>query len=288
MVKTIIQWNKWADVVFIDTYSYQAFYFALISGVLSRLLGVRYICILRGGDLLKRYKHSTLLLSFLLRHAFKVVSPSRYLKENFMELGFKVVFIPNSININDYQFNFNHYETPKILWVRSFHKIYNPLLAARAIRLLVENHIAASLTMVGPDKDGSMSDFENYLIENNLEDRVKIAGLLDKSEWRKLAKEHSIFLNTTNADNMPVSVIEAMALGLPIISTNVGGMPYLIDDNKDGILIEPNDVLGIEKSVERLLESPEFGSKLAIRAREKVEAFDGKKVVKMWEEILTD
>ena len=68
---------------------------------------------------------------------------------------------------------------------------------------------------------------------------MNFTGKLSKQEWRDLSKDYNVFINTTNFDNTPVSVIEAMALGIPVVSTNVGGLPFLITDKVDGVLVEP-------------------------------------------------
>ena len=60
---------------------------------------------------------------------------------------------------------------------------------------------------------------------------------MKKSSWINLSKDCDIFINTTNYDNMPISVIEAMALGLPIVSTNAGGLKYFHDDGEDALLV---------------------------------------------------
>ena len=93
-------------------------------------------------------------------------------------------------------------------------------------------------------------------------------------------------LNTTNFDNMPVSVIEAMALGLPIVSTNVGGMPYLVRDGVDGILLPPNDEKAMARAIQDLLADPESAGKMAENARKKVEGFDWREVAEQWRELL--
>ena len=66
---------------------------------------------------------------------------------------------------------------------------------------------------------------------------LQIMGKLNKSQWRKLSESYDIFINTTHIDNTPISVIEAMALGLPIVSTNVGGISENINNEVNGIII---------------------------------------------------
>ena len=68
--------------------------------------------------------------------------------------------------------------------------------------------------------------------ESGMQENVLFKGKMSKKEWIEISKNYHIFLNTTNVDNLPVSVIEAMALGMIIVSTNAGGVPFLIDDKK--------------------------------------------------------
>ena len=126
-----------------------------------------------------------------------------------------------------------------MLWVRSFSEIYNPLLALQIVELLKNEGLDVELCMVGPEKDGSLQRCKSVAQELNLP--VTFTGMLSKEEWIDLSKDYDIFINTTNFDNMPVSVMEAMALGLPVVSTNVGGLPYLIEDGVDGMLFPPNN-----------------------------------------------
>src|SRR5690606_8649342 len=100
------------------------------------------------------------------------------------------------------------------------------------------------------------------------------------------SKDYNVFINTTNFDNMPVSVIEAMALGLPVVSTNVGGMPYLIDDGEDGLLVAPNDKMAMTDAICLLFEDVVRTEARVVRARNKVESFDWSRVKGLWEALL--
>ena len=86
------------------------------------------------------------------------------------------------------------------------------------------------LCMVGPIKDDSINELNKIIVDNNLEQNILFTNKLDKFEWINMSKEYDIFINTTNYDNHPVTILEAMALGLPVVSTNVGGISNLSDE----------------------------------------------------------
>ncbi len=173
---------------------------------------------------------------------------------------------------------------PKLLWVRSFTELYNPILAIHIVEELTKKNIDVSLCMVGPEKDGSLEKCKELAQQKNLP--ITFTGLLSKKEWISHSKDFDIFINTTNFDNTPVSVIEAMALGLPVISTNVGGLPFLIENNKTGILVPPNNVQAFVEAITDLLASSEKAVFLAKNARAVVEQFDWDVVKEKWDEVL--
>jgi len=95
-----------------------------------------------------------------------------------------------------------------------------------------------------------------------------------------------LFLNTTNVDNTPVSVQEAMACGLCVVSTSVGGVPYLVGDAVEGLLVGPDDAQAMADAVRRLLNDPALAARLSMAARRRVETMDWPVVVDAWEDLL--
>jgi len=213
------------------------------------------------------------------------IAPSAYLMNVFQEAGYrKLTYIPNPIDLAQYTFEKRVFTLPKLLWVRSFSEIYNPQLAILILEELKKDYPQAELCMIGPDKDGSLEKCKQLAAHKNL--RIKFTGKLSKKEWIKLSKEYNFFINTTNFDNTPISVIEAMALGLPVISTNVGGLPYLISDREDGILVEKEQVVPFVREIKALINDPMFANQLATKARQKVKQFDWKVVKEEWKAVL--
>ncbi|WP_255572977.1 glycosyltransferase family 4 protein [Hanstruepera marina] len=285
MLKSCIKYRNWADAVIIDTYSTQNFYYALAVSQLCRLLNITYIPSLNGGNLPVRLEKNPGLCRLIFRTAYKLVSPSVYLQEAFKYHGYtNVTYIPNSLELDAYKYVVKAFNHPKLLWVRSFSKIYNPTLAVKVLKVLQEDGIQAELCMVGPDSDGSLTTVQDLAKAYNVS--VNFTGKLPKTDWVALAADYNIFINTTNFDNMPVSVIEAMALGLPIVSTEVGGIPFLIDHETDGLLVPANDALAMANAIKRIINSPVASQAMAFNARKKVELFAWKVVKHQWFEVL--
>ena len=286
MTFLVISKRTSVDFVLIDTYSTANFYYALIISQLCRIFKIKYIPILHGGNLEERLKSSRYFSRIIFRYAYKMVAPSNFLKTVFETYGYDdVTYIPNTIEIENYKYQPREIDVLKLLWVRSFSKIYNPEQAILVLDSLLKKGFKAELTMVGPDVDGSLRTVKQLAEDKSL--KVNFPGKLAKLEWVELSKKYSLFINTTNFDNTPVSVIEAMALGLPIVSTNVGGIPYLVSKDIDGMLVPANDVEAMVKAIVELKENKNLKDRLVANAREKVEQFNWEVVKPKWESLLT-
>jgi len=147
-------------------------------------------------------------------------------------------------------------------------------------------HQSATLCMIGPDKDGSRAAVETLAKELQVDHALEITGRLRKAERIAKSKDYNVFINTTNFDNTPVSVMEAMALGFPVVTTKVGGIPYLFEDGKEGVMVTPNSVKSMTGAIQLLLQQPERPNAIAIAARNKAEQWDWKVIRIKWEKML--
>ena len=286
MLGLIAKYKNSTDIVLIDTYGAMNFYYAYLVGKACQMLGLDYIPILHGGNLPERLDRTHNLSKSLFGNAKINIAPSRFLNEEFQKFGFdNVRIIPNAIKSQNYPFFKRENFRPKLLWVRRFQERYNPLMAIEVLKKLTERYPQASLCMVGPEKDGTMKTCKQLAEKLDLD--VRFTGKLKKKYWAKLAQNYDFFINTTTVDNTPISVIEAMSLGLVIVSTDVGGMPMLIDDQKDGILVPESDVDQMVSEIETIIKNPEIGIQLCENAKIKVDGFDWEAVKYEWEEILS-
>lgn len=281
MVRCCFAYAKTTDAVLLDTYSTQNFYYAVAVSLCCKLLRLPYIPILHGGNLPKRLETHPFLSELVFRKAYALVSPSRYLKTVFEAHGYApVTYIPNSIVLSHYPYAERSLPPVALLWVRAFSDLYHPALAVRVLKRLQDDGLEASLCMVGPDRDGSLAEVR--ALADQLGVQVRFTGKLSREAWTTLARDYTVFINTTRFDNMPVSVLEAMALGLPVVSTRVGGIPYLLEDGTDGLLVPPDDVEAFAGAVKQLAASPDLTTKLVQHARKKVEGFDWEVVKPKW------
>lgn len=287
MVSTTVVRSRHYDAAVVDVYSGRAFLWA--EGVCSALslLGKPHILVLRGGNLPAFASRWPSRVRRLLNSAAIVTTPSNYLFELMKPYRSNLVLVPNPLSLQAYEFRLRRGVAPSLIWLRSFHSIYNPSLAPRVLAIVKNEFTNATLTMIGRDKeDGSFEQTKQTASRLDVETSVHLPGPVDKSEVPGCLNQGDIFLNTTNIDNTPVSVLEAMACGLCVVTTNVGGIPYLLKHEHDALLVPPDDEVAMASAVRRILTEPELAERLSRNARLKAAEFDWSSIFPKWEQIL--
>jgi len=284
MLWTIWHDRKQYDAAQVDVFSGPAFTWAYLSGWLLRWLKKPFILTLRGGNLpIFSDKHPQL-VRILLGWANRVTSPSTYLQQQLSVFRVNIDILPNALDLQKYTFRLREHVQPRLVWMRAFHKIYNPSLAPRVLRGLKDRGIIVHLLMAGPDKgDGSLQQTMKTALELGVSNLMEFPGRVEKSLVPDSLSKGDIFINTTNYDNTPVSVLEAMACGLCVVSTNVGGLPFLLDNEVDALLVPPDDPNAMANAVQRILQESGLAGRLTFNARKKVEQFDWSVVLPKWE-----
>ena len=277
LILILLNNRKSLDIVLIDVYSTLSFYYAPILAGISILFNLDYILIVHGGNMIKRLDNSKKLSRLIFNNSRFNIAPSQFIHNQFTLNGYHVKYIPNFIDLDKYIFQERKICQPKIFWLRSFHEIYNPDMAIHVLADLIKLFPNAEMCMVGPDKDGSMKRCKKLSHALNIRSHIKFKGLMKKEEWIRLSSNYDIFINTTDYDNMPISVIEIMALGLPIVSTNAGGLKYLHEDGVDALLVEKNDKKNMINNITHLLNNESLAHSLSLNGRKKAENFSGQK-----------
>lgn len=333
MLRTIWRRRNEYAVAQVDVYSGPSFIWAESVCWLLGRLRKPFVLTLHGGNLPAFARRWPGRVRRLLNSASAVTTPSRYLQEALGTYCDDLLLLPNAIDLNLYPFRLRSHAQPKLIWLRAFHNIYNPCMAARAVAHLLEmenlrplassasgsqpstlNHqlhsapsspvasssvVSASspsdlrspisdlrLAMFGPDKgDGSLERVRSEVKRLGLERRISLPGFVSKTQVPTALNSGDIFLNTTNVDNTPVSVIEAMACGLCVVSTNAGGIPYLLRDKEDALLVPLNDAPAMANAIHSIVAEPSLAARLSRNARGKAEKFDWSVVLPQWERL---
>lgn len=287
MVYTVLRTRNAYHVAQVDVHSRLAFFWAEAVCSLLNLLHKPFILTLHSGKLPEFAAQWPGRVRRLLRPANVVTTPSHYLLDKMSAYRTDLQLLPNAIDINKYSFRLRSEPQPNLIWLRAFHHIYNPQLAPRVLALLASKFSDLQMTMIGPDKgDGSLPDTQQIAMELKVSNRLVITGGITKTEVPRLMSASDIFLNTTNEDNTPISVMEAMACGLCVVSTNVGGIPYLLNHEQDALLVPPNDPAATAAAVARILTEPNLAERLSRNARQKAEQLDWSVILPKWETTL--
>jgi glycosyltransferase involved in cell wall biosynthesis len=271
------------DVAQVDVYSGRAFRWAEWVARLLTAIGKPFVLTLRGGNLPEFALAQPSRVIRLLASATVVTAPSRYLAEALRDKCDDIQVIPNSLGLESYTYTLRERPKARLIWLRTFHRIYDPILAVRVLARVSTHVEDAHLTMIGPDKDGTLSAVRAEAERLGVLPRILFTGGVGKRDVPGWLASGDIFLNTTTIDNTPVSLLEAMAIGLPIVSTDVGGIPYLLESGSDAILVPPGDVEAMTDAVLRLLSEPDLARRISRNARAKAETFGWEFVLPRWE-----
>lgn len=259
----------------VEVYSGPAFCWAEAVCGLLRLLRHPYALTLHGGNLPAFARRQPRRVLRLLRSAEAVMCPSGFLAEAMWKYRRDIRIVPNGIDLQRFRYRLRANLEPRLVWLRAFHRVYDAELAVRVAKVLSKDFPGVRLTLCGADKhDGTLENVQRLIRELGMAENVHIRGAVHRADIPEILDQAEILLNTARVDNTPVSVIEAMASGLCVVSTNVGGLPYLIDNGRDGMLVTPGDENAMAAAVSRLLRSPGLARTLSVNARRRALSYD--------------
>ena len=250
-----------ADVVHVFSASYWSFLLAPLPAVIvARALGKPILMNYRSGEAPDHLQRSAIARKTL-QSVDRNVVPSRFLQEVFSSHAISARVIPNIIDRDRFAFRLRHPLRPRLVSTRNFESLYNVACTVRAFALVQRIWPDATLTLVGT---GSQEVALKQLAAELKLRHVTFTGPMPPEHiWRCYA-DADIFVQTPDIDNMPSSVLEAYASGLPVVSTNVGGIPAILTDGVHGLLAPANDHDAIAAHVLTLLEDARLARRLAL------------------------
>lgn len=256
----------------VDVFSGAAFGWAALSVHLLAALGKPIVLTLHGGGLPELAER--LPVERVLARAAAITAPAPM-------PPFDPIVIPNPLGAG-----FRHRQRdgvrPRLVWVRALHRLYAPGAAVEVVRLLRPHEPAVHLTLIGPDKDGTRARLRRTIAAAGLGEHITLAGGLPPEAIPARLDAADVFLNTSTVDNLPVSVVEALASGLCVVSTAHGGLPDLLA----GAGLLAADPPAMAGAVRRLLRDEDLAARLSAAGKGRAAPFEREAVLTQWEALL--
>ncbi len=268
------------DVVHIFSASYTSFVLAPTPAlVMSRILGKPSVLNYRSGeaqDHFRRWKTA----APTARLATKIVVPSGYLVDVLREFDLPAVSIFNSVDLSDYRFRQRGPCRPVFLANRNFAPLYNVACVLRAFRRVQDRFPEARLIVAG---DGEQREMLHELAGDLALKQVEWVGQVQPHRMVELYDEVDVYLNSSSIDNMPNSIVEAYASGLPVVTTDAGGIPYIVDHERTGLLVPVDDHKALGQAAIRVIENESLARALSSQGRARCEEqFTWDTVTEQW------
>jgi glycosyltransferase involved in cell wall biosynthesis len=298
VISTSTIMNKWGR--FVDTMttiifkrkSYKVAIVPLYGGTMSHIwerassnllkwLGKKVVVIVHSSSITTSMQKDPALYIQSFKRADVVVCPSTFFIEFLKDYGVGSVLIENVLNLDDYRFHKKEIFRPKILWMRTLEDVYNPEMAIRVANLLSKRYADFEMVMAGHDR-GMLNITKQLAADMGVAGKVSFPGYINNSQKDQLAHEFDIYICTNRHDNAPVSFIEMMAMGLPIVSVNVGGIPHFVKHEYNGYLVNPDDDVAMADAIDRVINNPEKTKQLVENGIAFSKLFDEEVVVKKW------
>ncbi|HMV92686.1 MAG TPA: glycosyltransferase family 4 protein [Thauera aminoaromatica] len=218
------------------------------------LRGVPVVVNYRGGEAAGFLARSAAVVRATLRRASSLVLPSGFLLEVFARHGMAGRIVSNIVDLERF-----HPATapraagegPHLVVARNLEALYGNDTALRAFALLAPHHPGARLSIAGSGPEAGALAALAY--ELGIADRVRFTGRLDRDQMAALYRDADLMLNPSRVDNMPNAILEALASGLPVVTTDVGGIPFIVTQGHTAMLVPPDDPQAMADAAHKVL-----------------------------------
>jgi glycosyltransferase involved in cell wall biosynthesis len=218
----------------------------------ARWRGVPVVINYRGGEAAEFLERSRRVVHFSVKRASALVVPSTFLQGVFSRFGMTAEIVPNIIDLSRFRpRDPARGDAPHLLVARNLEPLYDNETAIRAFKIVREQLPRATLTVAGSGPEEQR--LRAFVQQQGLQDAVQFAGRLERDAMAAMYRSADLMLNPSLADNMPNSVLEAWSSGVPVVSTNVGGIPHLAKDGVTASLVPPSDPAAMARACLALL-----------------------------------
>ncbi len=269
-----------SDVAQVFSASYWSFLLAPVPAILAaRALRRRVVLHYHSGAAENHLARWGILVHPWLHLVDEIVVPSGFLRGVFERHGYRARVIKNVVDTSQFRYRERSPLRPRLLSIRNLEPHYRVDNSLRAFALLRERFPDATLTIAGT---GSEEGRLRRLAASLGAGGVRFVGRIEPEAVPGLYDEADIFVNSSVVDNQPVSVLEAFAAGIPVVSTRTGDIAAMLRQGTIGLLVPPGDPVAMAEAVVTLLEDPDRALRIVRGARREVEAYSWLRVRGQW------
>lgn len=244
-----------ADVVHVFAASYWSFLLAPVPAiVMAERLGKPIVLHYHSGEADDHLEHWGLAVHPWLRRVNEIVVPSRYLETVFQHHGYRARVIPNIVDLGRFAYRERPTLGPRLLSNRNLEPHYRVDVTLRAFARLRARLPEATLTVAG---GGSQAPALRRLADTLGPRGITFVGPVPPADMPALMAGADIFVNASVIDNQPVSILEAFAAGLPVVSTAAGDIAGMLAHGAYGSLVPPDDPDALCAAVTAVLDAPD-------------------------------
>lgn len=268
------------DIVHVFSASYLSFLIAPTPAILiARAFGKKVVLNYRSGEAEDHLRSWPRTAVPIMKLADELVVPSQYLVDVFSKFNLRASAVANIIDPERFRFRERRPLKPIFLSNRNLYPLYNVACILRAFAIIQQKFPEARLIIAG---DGSQRPSLESLARELKLQHVEFRGRIAPNKMSELYDEAHIFLNSSNIDNMPGSILESFACGMPVVSTSAGGIRCIVSHGRTGLLVPRNDHEAMASWAIRLLESPELATSISRNAYEECSAYTWPAVRDAW------
>lgn len=268
------------DIVHVFSASYFSYLLSAAPAILiGKLYGKRVILNYRSGEAADHLQNWPLTTKPIMRLADRIVVPSGYLVDVFARFGLHAEAIFNIVELDRFRFRDRAPLRPKFLCSRLLEPLYNVGNVIRAFHLIQQQYPDATLTIAA---DGWQRGELEQLAKDLQLRHVEFRGFVPFEQMPDLYDEHDLYLIGNDIDNMPAAVTESCATGIALVTTDAGGIPYLVKHEESALIVKCGDYAGLAHAAMRLLQNPELARRLAQNGRRNAQQFTWGNVRDQW------
>ncbi|MBK7900528.1 MAG: glycosyltransferase [Azonexus sp.] len=259
--------------------------FALPTIVLARLRGVPCIVNYRGGEARAFFAAAPRWVVRSPAWATALVVPSGYLAEVFREFGHSAEIVPNIVDLSRFSPSRDERrpDAPHLIVTRNLEPIYDIPTALRAFARVRQEFPAARLTVAGSGPEEAA--LRHLAGDLGMGDAVHFSGRIENRDIPALYAQADLMLNPSRVDNMPISILEALASGVPVVSTDAGGIPYLVTHGANALLVPVGAAEAMAEAGLQVLRDPALRQRLVAAGLEASADYAWERIRPRWLEV---